>query len=135
MAVRFANISVRDAVATADLMRSWRGYYYNGLSFLMPTPTQSRAHFIVDNRTMQFRASGFALGDVMVLVNEAGGYNVVFYDQSLNGGQGGFLPAFASLSIQERTLLGARRSRREQFLRDLIAAARTMQPAKAPTRA
>jgi hypothetical protein len=133
MSVRTATVTVQNAGRIASLMQAWRDYYCNGGfgSILMPAPQQSRISVVVDGRSAQYRAAGFTVGDVMILVNDlGGGYNVVFYDRSLNKGQGGFLPAFGSLSMAERTRLGGRRSRREQFLLELVTAAKPPQPAR-----
>jgi len=129
MSVRSVSIAAGNAAAIADLMRSWRSYHCSGSlgQFMSPAPQQNRVTLTIGGQARRFRPSDFSIDGVMLLFSEGGSFDVVFYDWSLNEGQGGFLPAIVTLSVADRTKLGSRRRTREQFLRELILPARQLQ--------
>lgn len=126
MSVRFASIAARDATAASDFLQQWRTYYTAGkVEQLLAATPPPRVSVAVGGRRMQFRwLQGFELDGVSFLACEMGGYSLVFFDQTLNDGKGNFLPAIASLTMNERCKLGSRRRVRDSFLRELITAAR-----------
>ena len=129
MSVRSVSIAAGNSATIADLMRSWRSYHCSGSlgQFVSPAPQQNRVTLSVGQQSRRFRPSDFSIDGVMLLFSEGGSFDAVFYDWSLNAGEGGFLPAIATLSVTDRTKLGSRRRTREQFLRELIAPARRFQ--------
>ncbi len=129
--VRKAAVTTHNPGLAADVIRAWREYFCRGTigQFLNQAPRQTQLNVIVDRISLHFRPSGFAYDTVVLLTCPLRTqYPVVFFDQALYRGKGGFLPATVNLDTAERSRLGGRRSLREQFVAELVTAARAHQP-------
>jgi hypothetical protein len=118
------------ASTVAQTVKSWRDHYCgSGFEQILnqtfaPLAGRQRVSAKINGVAVMFEPSWFAQGSVVLVFHRppCQGLRVAFFDQST----GQFLPAVASLTIGERTKLGSSRRRvREDFLRELIASART----------